>query len=221
MAHINPYVVVWTILSVIGVAFSLVWLIETRDDEDDLRRSEAISGVLDDDLTIVSRAAVRNAVGRLLVKALFLAIGVESLAAEMGALFPLFPDIFSWEFIIAILTLTFLSYMDRLERRDLHRALSQRQEEKIAIAQVAELTAQTHQETLAAIKENTDITKQADEHATAAVHEANIAVEAHSAQLDAIATTDQDTNERTQDVQEKAGTLVDLVTKNGTEPPKP
>ena len=139
MAHINPYVVVWTILSVIGVAFSLVWLIETRDDEDDLRRSEAISGVLDDDLTIVSRAAVRNAVGRLLVKALFLAIGVESLAAEMGALFPLFPDIFSWEFIIAILTLTFLSYMDRLERRDLHRALSQRQEEKIAIAQVAEL----------------------------------------------------------------------------------
>jgi hypothetical protein len=238
VAHISPYVVIWTVLAAIGTIFSLIWLIETWADHGTLRRS----GLLDDDLAIVSRAAVRNAIGRLIVNILYLAVGLEISAAEMGVPVPQFPNVFAWEFILAILVLTSLSYVDRLERRDLHRALSRRQNEKIAIAQVAELTAQTHQETLAAIKENTEITKQADEHATAAFHEANSVnskiaagnanvaalVQEHmtmgasqGTQLDELATVGQDTNERAKDLQDKAETLVDLAKKDEPDPSVP
>ena len=106
MAHVSPYVIIWTILAAIGLILNLIWLIETWGDNGNLLRS----GVRDGDPVIVSRAAIRNAVGRVLIKVLFLAIGLESAAAEMGAAIPRFSDIFSWEFIIAILVLTFLSY---------------------------------------------------------------------------------------------------------------
>jgi len=227
-AHVNTYVAIWSVLALTGMILTAIWLIETWNDARDLRRSD----VRDDDLVIVSRTAVRNAVGRLVVNAVFLAIGVAIVAAELGALVPHRTEIIPWGFILAILVLTSLSYADRLERRDLRHAVSRHEEDLVAIGQVAELTAQSHRETLAAIQENTEITRQADEHATAAFHEANNANlkiaagnatvaalmqrraetdSARATQLDTVEATGQNTNERAQDLQERAQAIHDLA----------
>lgn len=235
LARLNPYVAIWVLLAVIGVAFTLMQFGVTRADE----RNRLLSGIEDEDLAIASRAAVRNAMGRLCIKLLFLLVGVQSAALELGAPIPHFGDFFALEFIVALLIMDYLSYADQRERHDLNETLTRRRIEKMAIADVAALTAKTHAETLAAIKENTEITRRADEHATAAYSVANhinekIAAgnanvarlvevhtaqgETHATQLDAMSATEEDTNVRVQDVQEKADQLT-RTGRDGTTPP--
>ena len=214
---ISPYVVIWSVLAILGLALTIPMLVAALRDNANVRHSDDVTA----EQRIANRAALRNAVGRVIINVAFLVVGVVTAANETDPPVPHFSAVFALDLIVALLVLDILSVIDWTQRHQIIHAGDTKRE---ALARVAAIAAQSHQEMMAAIQENTAITRMADKHATDAYHEANTVNQkiadanqnvarlvkvhseqgaVHTAQLDTMSKTETDTNERVQDVQRK------------------